>query len=134
MSVGINQKKYYKQLRKEYSNCVFHRIGEDVYCVPISEGKTIGEERILKAGENLYIIRKLVLEKILREIIGTSRIIIYPVNSFIDIRKNLLDSIPKFKENLSWMRLYPKISVNVKIIHQDRKTAFWSCYRCISLL
>src|SRR2546426_6673641 len=98
-------KEVLQQLRKEYANCIFHRIGGDVYCVPVSEGKTIGEEHILKAEENLGIIRKLILEKILGEIIGTGRIITHSFNSFIDIRKNLLDNIPKFEANLSWMRL-----------------------------
>ncbi len=104
------------KLREDNPHCIFHRTGDVVHCIPISEGKTVGEEQVLEIDDNLGIIRRLVSEKIQKEIVGTNRIITRFPNSFIDTSKNLLEGLSDYSDKLQGMRLYPEISIDVKII------------------
>ncbi len=104
------------KLREENPHCIFHRIGDVIHCIPISEGITIGNEQILEVNDNLGIVRRLVSEKIQKAIIGTNRVITKFPNSFIDTNKNLLEDLSDYSDKLQGMRLYPEISIDVKII------------------
>ncbi|MGQ0791271.1 MAG: argonaute/piwi family protein [Nitrosopumilaceae archaeon] len=113
----FESKDSFEKLKRQFQNCLFHARGGNIYCVPLSEGKTYGNEVILEVASNFALVRKLIMETIQGKIIDTSRIFTYFPTSFIDTKKNLLDGISQYVDKLSWLRLYPEFSLNVKIIH-----------------
>lgn len=106
----------YKRLQDENPHCVFHREGSTVYCIPISDGEVVGTEKTLMVKENLKIIGKLVLNKVLDEIVATDRIFTKFFQEFIDTSRDFLKDLPNYQDKLQIMKMYVKTSLNVKII------------------
>jgi len=80
-------------LKEKYPNCIFHRVGNEIFCLPLNKGEVFGQERTINVETNHGIIRRLISECLLRKLVKTHCVITKFPNTFIDTSKNILDDM-----------------------------------------
>ena len=111
----FKDKETLQELRKQYADSVFHRQGEDVFCVPLKEtSKTLGQKRSLPVKDNLGLVSRLIREALIRHFADTGAT--FANLSPIRILDTSVDLANAAEVQIPNIHLFPEYRLETRII------------------
>jgi hypothetical protein len=107
--------KDYNDLHSKYPDCVFHRQGNSVFCIPISNpSQVLGDEQSIEISANTGLFHKLIRESLKRFFSSSNaRFLKLSPLKFIDTSRDLV-STTTFSAKLSGFHIFPLYEIETK--------------------
>jgi len=124
-------KESFHRLRNEYSDCVFHRDGEVIYCVPLNANSAVhGNRQIIDAQKNLRLVSRLVREALISHFggVGARFSKLNPIR-IVDVPNNIADTL-----NVAHIGIYPEYRFDTRVLFNRESTPILGLLMDVSTL